>query len=123
MVAKYPNEAYSSDANFADLWKRYQDLGKQAQHNVMAESNYIAIIAKGLEEYHKNNRSAFEANLKERGLLNGFNYTEFYNSLAWVGLQNTVKYNENVSKDSSWANLIQDYLAKARNNDSQECAN
>ena len=123
MAVKYPNEAYSSDANFADLWKRYQELGKQAQHNVMAESSYIAIIAKGVEEYHKNNRTVFEANLRNSGKLDGFNYAEFYNSLAWVGLQKTNKYNENQSTDSLWTKRIQDYLGLALNNDTNNCSN
>ena len=120
MVAKYPNEAYSSDANFADLWKRYQDLGKQAQHNVMAESSYIAIIAKGLEEYHKNNRSAFEANLAERRLLEGFNYTEFYSNLAWYGLHKTQAFIQKMN-NQDWYSKFNESLKQALNKDTSEC--
>jgi hypothetical protein len=95
----------SSDAEFAELFEKYKSLGTEKDHNIMAESDYVNLIAQGLKAYHDAGYMAdFDANVTRSG--NNFDYNQFYNMEAWYGLDNTKAFNSN-KQNTTWS---EDYL-------------
>ncbi len=84
----------------------------------MAESDYVKLIADGLKAYHDAGyMKTFDKNIAENNP-NGFDMQQFYNMIAWSGLQNTKAYN---SKDAAWKTVFNDQCNTARTNDAATC--
>ena len=115
-----PKTGISGDQEFYSLFEKYKDYCKQTDHNIMAESDYINLIAKGLEAYHTQGyMTSFDANISAH-YGNDFDYQQFYNMVAWVGLEKTVKFGYN-NLDQTWHNDYVKYTTASHSYDAVNC--
>jgi hypothetical protein len=59
----------------------------------MAESDYVNLIAQGLQAYHDAGYMAeFDARIPDV-YLGDFDYSKFYSMMAWIGLEDSKEFN------------------------------
>lgn len=88
----------STDADFAKLFEQYKTYGDQRDHNIMAESDYVNLIAQGLKAYHDAGYMAeFDSRIPD-AYLGDFDYQKFYSMMAWEGLDKTTACTANKKK-------------------------
>ena len=116
-----PKTGISGDQEFYSLFEKYKDYCKQTDHNIMAESDYVNLIAQGLKAYHDAGyMKDFDANISTK-YYGDFDYQKLYSMEAWVGLDNTSQFNINKS-NTSWHNDYLNYTKAPRTyKDSNTC--
>lgn len=95
---------------FPDMYQLYEyydlrtDIPNESQHEYMA-FKYINAMAKALAQFDRNGHSR-----------------EFYENVAWVGLQNTISFKNKFSKDRVAQKKYDDTLNQAEN-ETKDCRN
>jgi hypothetical protein len=112
------NGGVSTDADFARLFEQYKTYGDERDHNIMAESDHVNLIAQGLKAYHDAGYMAeFDANVGKT--YDGtFDYQQFYSMMAWSGLQGAKAFQ---SQTEVWKQEQSNYVKAAQINEITVC--